>query len=148
MKIGKILISMFLWFLAFLSYLIGAVLKSLPNPIGDGSITDNVCMLGGIIDNICMLGAPLIFFILGVICLLTGLKETPVEAISKQTDRVERRCPKCGRAIPFEANVCPYCGKNFNEFQQNVSKNKCPSCGFIIQPGDIFCGNCGNKIKE
>jgi len=24
-----------------------------------------------------------------------------------------RRCPNCGRAIPNDANTCPYCGKNF-----------------------------------
>jgi len=24
-----------------------------------------------------------------------------------------RRCTNCGRAIPFDANVCPYCGKKF-----------------------------------
>lgn len=25
----------------------------------------------------------------------------------------ERRCPSCGRVIPDDARVCPYCGKNF-----------------------------------
>jgi len=25
----------------------------------------------------------------------------------------ERRCPGCGRVIPDDARVCPYCGKNF-----------------------------------
>lgn len=25
----------------------------------------------------------------------------------------ERRCPNCGRVIPDDARVCPYCGKNF-----------------------------------
>jgi hypothetical protein len=24
-----------------------------------------------------------------------------------------RYCTNCGREIPFDANVCPYCGKNF-----------------------------------
>lgn len=24
-----------------------------------------------------------------------------------------RYCPNCGRAIPFDANICPYCGKKF-----------------------------------
>lgn len=26
-----------------------------------------------------------------------------------------RRCPECGRNIPFDASVCPYCGKRFGE---------------------------------
>ena len=27
----------------------------------------------------------------------------------------ERRCPGCGRVIPDDARVCPYCGKKFEE---------------------------------
>ena len=27
-----------------------------------------------------------------------------------------RRCPNCGRHIPEDANVCPYCGKRFENF--------------------------------
>lgn len=27
----------------------------------------------------------------------------------------ERRCPNCGRGIPNDAQVCPYCGKNFTQ---------------------------------
>lgn len=26
-----------------------------------------------------------------------------------------RICPACGRPIPIDANVCPYCGKNFSQ---------------------------------
>lgn len=29
----------------------------------------------------------------------------------------QRRCPNCGRIIPQDAKVCPYCGKNFQQFQ-------------------------------
>lgn len=31
----------------------------------------------------------------------------------KQSDR---RCHDCSRAIPFNAKVCPYCGKKFEEY--------------------------------
>jgi len=27
-----------------------------------------------------------------------------------------RYCPNCGRRIPFDANVCPYCAKKFEKF--------------------------------
>lgn len=26
-----------------------------------------------------------------------------------------RMCPACGRQIPFDANICPYCGKKFEK---------------------------------
>jgi len=28
----------------------------------------------------------------------------------------DRRCPSCGRIIPFDSIVCPYCGKKFESF--------------------------------
>ncbi len=36
-------------------------------------------------------------------------KDTP-KSISEEPDR---KCPACNRAIPFDAKLCPYCGKNF-----------------------------------
>ena len=32
----------------------------------------------------------------------------------QQQQYSDRRCPSCGRAIPNDARVCPYCGKNFD----------------------------------
>jgi uncharacterized membrane protein len=31
---------------------------------------------------------------------------------NKQSDQ-GRKCPSCGRPIPMDASVCPYCGKDF-----------------------------------
>ena len=30
--------------------------------------------------------------------------------------RGDRRCPNCGRVIPFDSVICPYCGKRFESF--------------------------------
>jgi len=56
----------------------------------------------------------LITGILGLIIWLVvrppiGGKKTETAAASSP----DRRCPSCGRAIPDDARVCPYCGKNF-----------------------------------
>lgn len=32
------------------------------------------------------------------------------------SERAVRRCPNCGRIIPEDAKVCPYCGKRFETF--------------------------------
>jgi len=29
---------------------------------------------------------------------------------------VDRRCPNCGRIIPFDSIICPYCGKRFDQY--------------------------------
>jgi len=30
-----------------------------------------------------------------------------------QNNQQNRVCPNCGRAIPFDANICPYCKHDF-----------------------------------
>ena len=33
--------------------------------------------------------------------------------VKKQDEEVRRRCPHCGRVIPFDSRLCPYCAKRF-----------------------------------
>ena len=33
--------------------------------------------------------------------------------VKQQAEEVRRRCPNCGRVIPFDSRLCPYCGKRF-----------------------------------
>jgi uncharacterized membrane protein len=42
---------------------------------------------------------------------LPDISRSEVRSAIMEDDR--RRCPDCGRRIPFDANVCPYCGKTF-----------------------------------
>jgi len=37
----------------------------------------------------------------------------PIPIGSINAEKSNRRCPNCGRHIPEDANVCPYCGKQF-----------------------------------
>ena len=60
--------------------------------------------------------------LIGFILLILGLAlpssdsknviHTPVQQPVVQSNRY---CPGCGRNIPFDANICPYCGKNFRD---------------------------------
>lgn len=36
---------------------------------------------------------------------------TKVEVVGEK--RADRYCPSCGRAIPFDAQLCPYCERRF-----------------------------------
>ena len=53
----------------------------------------------------------------GLIGLIIWLIVRPPELTpgQRQAETIDtrRRCPDCGRTIPFDANVCPYCGKKF-----------------------------------
>jgi len=55
----------------------------------------------------------IIVILLGLIGLIIWLLVRGEEPKRSQ----ERRCPNCGRPIPMDARICPYCGKKFEEFQ-------------------------------
>jgi hypothetical protein len=59
-----------------------------------------------------------IFFIVGIIFLVAGfydykkLGSNIIVELTQQTQKV-RYCPDCDRNIPWDAQLCPYCGKKF-----------------------------------
>ena len=64
-----------------------------------------------------VLGGPIA--LIGFILLIMGAFSSEHQTIIYQKEQSEikqkskRYCPSCGRAIPFDANICPYCGKKF-----------------------------------
>lgn len=57
----------------------------------------------------------LIFGIIGIIIwlLVRPPEKSFYEKKEAEKQQQDRNCPECGRAIPMDANVCPYCGKKF-----------------------------------
>ena len=55
----------------------------------------------------------LIGFILMIIGLVIPEDEKKTVVTSSKEPEEKRFCPNCGRGIPFDANICPYCGKKF-----------------------------------
>jgi hypothetical protein len=56
----------------------------------------------------------LIVLITGIIGLIIWLVvRPPIGGKPKQQSDQGRMCPSCGRNIPMDAQVCPYCGKDF-----------------------------------
>ena len=54
----------------------------------------------------------------GIILLFVGIPLTLIGLVMKSKEQKKvvqsnRRCPKCGREIPFDAVVCPYCTYDF-----------------------------------
>ena len=113
-----------------------------------------------------------IIFIFIVLAILNTSKNTKkmVEAQSSQSSSrsSDRYCPECGRAIPFDAEICPYCGKQFLSLKEEKKKpetdekkkekddvndrsqklTKCPFCGTENKPGSKFCKKCGKELSE
>jgi membrane protease YdiL (CAAX protease family) len=59
----------------------------------------------------------LIVFFLGIIGLIIYLviRSSNKGLTPQQGAGSGRMCPNCGRPIPMDAQVCPYCGKNFKQ---------------------------------
>ena len=87
----------------------------------------------------------------------------------REVAKSDRRCPGCGRVIPEDVKMCPYCGKKFKshfdkekeeESKEEEEKNKdlskkktktpkhCPECGFKLEEENLnFCPSCGSKFE-
>jgi DNA-directed RNA polymerase subunit RPC12/RpoP len=61
--------------------------------------------------------------------------------LSERLRRLE--CVYCGAANPVGEATCVACGAPLGD-QQPVT---CSRCGFVSKKGEIFCPNCGNKVR-
>lgn len=116
-----------------------------------------VGIIGVLFDFMCG-----IVLILGIVMIAVGTTYNPLK---KKEDKSERFCPNCGRAIPFDSNSCPYCGKVFTNFislsgtkkKENaideselvsgrMGAKSCPSCGYENESESKFCKKCGTVL--
>jgi predicted small secreted protein len=70
-------------------------------------------------SSCCLTSLILIIALLLLYAFLRGgnLRKTNIVTnVESKTDENKRWCPECGRSIPSDARICPYCGKKFNEF--------------------------------
>jgi hypothetical protein len=51
--------------------------------------------------------------IIGIIASLIPSEKHKTKMENKQKASTGRHCPKCGREIPFDAMICPYCKYDF-----------------------------------
>ena len=151
MKTGNVILAIFLWLCIPASLVFGAMFGAFAT-MGGSTATEGVC---------CMIGGPLILFILGLVALITGMDKSK-PATSKHEERL---CHNCGRHIPLDAKMCPYCG---NDFQTISKENKvkrivkdevekkdgelkktkfCTQCGASLESNLKFCNQCGTKLR-
>ena len=105
MKLGNVVLAIFLWILIPIVFIFGALVGALAGLGADGGV-------------VCMTSGPLILFVLGFIVLWIGREKnkkrttTTIEA----EERIEfGYCPVCEREIPLDSALCPYCGQPFDE---------------------------------
>ena len=77
------------------------------------------------------------------------------EEVGKIIEPIKDICPICFCELPKGIKICPNCGYNINNPQENLrymsntaQENECPCCFAKISPNDIECPNCGYKLKE
>jgi RNA polymerase subunit RPABC4/transcription elongation factor Spt4 len=78
----------------------------------------------------------------------------PIGGVPQQmVSSSDRRCPNCGRVIPMDARVCPYCGKKFNNhLKEEPDEDEdvpefCNKCGAKLAEDAEFCTKCSAKVK-
>lgn len=118
-----------------------------------------------------------IFGFVGFILCIAGIaapsnkpKVIVQQPVKKEVKQADRRCPECGRIIPNDAKMCPYCGKKFKSYvekedkqikeekrgeeptstvkkEEKTSLAYCPKCGEKLDEGVEFCTECGEKLE-
>lgn len=98
-----------------------------------------------------MAGIGTFLFILGL-SLLKNSQDVSIFDLQPRFGNQPRNCVQCGRSIPFDARLCPYCGHNYEPTPQltpNIrslsSKSQTTN---IPQSNGKFCKACGNKIEQ
>ena len=99
MKLGNVVLGLLIWVIGALV----SVFFGLPVAASGGG-SSSVC--------ITMIIPLLIAFILGLIVIIKG-REKELAPIQSLVSKSIRYCPKCGREIPFDSTVCPYCQNDF-----------------------------------
>ncbi len=60
------------------------------------------------------------------------------------SDRLRRlECRYCGAANPVGEATCIACGAPLGDMQPVT----CSKCGYVTKKGEIFCPNCGNRVR-
>ena len=105
MKLANVILAIVLWLCIPFSFIVG-IIFGLFATLGGSTGIESVC---------CTFILPIILFILGVLILYMG-RDKLKPTIDESRDRIpDRRCPNCARIIPFDAKVCPYCSKRFED---------------------------------
>ena len=99
MKTGNVILAIFLWLCIPASLLLGLVF-GIGATIGGATGSQSL---------LCCLSVPIVLFIIGLVVLLMGREKPTIHV----TQTNQRFCPKCGRSIPMDAQICPYCRNDF-----------------------------------
>lgn len=75
--------------------------------------------------------------------------EPEPESESEPKSEQEKSCDNCGEEVPEDANLCPYCGYEF-EGEDSKPEMDCPEpdCDGTIPQGGDFCMQCGHERGE
>lgn len=78
-------------------------------------------------------------------------------AAEKQVDQMQTRikflngivvCTNCKADNSVNSAFCAACGSRLPHTFTADGANRCSRCGNIINPGQLFCGNCGQKVEN
>lgn len=70
----------------------------------------------------------------------------PVAPAAPVAPSTTATCPACGRSVENGVKFCTFCGSPMNAPAEPVP-NKCPTCSSEYADDDVFCINCGTKLR-
>lgn len=100
-------------------------------------------------------GSIVILIILIVLCWPAALVYFLLKYDDVTPEYPTRTCLGCGANVPWNYQVCPYCGKPLGQGPQYyhppqpagaaAPTKTCTNCHAAMGDADVFCQNCGTK---
>jgi len=66
--------------------------------------------------------------------------KTKMSKTAKKTIKPQINCPECDKLMDEDANICPHCKAEFEDFVE------CSSCGKDVPSDSTICPNCDQKV--
>lgn len=81
---------------------------------------------------------------------MSGMAQQVVRQVASPApaEKLEKPCPKCGKAVDAAMAFCPYCGSSMKAKAKTADEEKitCSKCGAQVAKGMNFCPECGNHF--
>jgi uncharacterized membrane protein YhiD involved in acid resistance len=78
-----------------------------------------------------------LFPLIGIIMIISGIFTSITQSVKNKDNNNQEK--------PYYTDSQPQNNNQYNVYKNN---NRCPMCGSVVENEQLYCINCGNKLKD